>query len=183
MSTDESGALSLGSIASIASIGIPIISGIINHFTGGDQQQRREVLNLLTRDAVTTTASTSPLTTDESGALSLGSIASIASIGIPIISGIIDHFTGGNQQQRREVLDLLARDATTDTISTIPLTTDESGALSLSSIASIASIGIPIISGIIDHFTGDNSQQRREFIDVLARTPSLPVARSLNDLD
>lgn len=50
----------------------------------------------------------------------------------------------GNQQQRRDAIELEALLARADT--------DESGALSLGSIASIASFAAPVISGIIDHF-------------------------------
>lgn len=94
------------------------------------------------------------------------------------------------QQQRRELLELLTRD----------VSSDESGAISLKTLGGIASVGIPIISGIIDHFTGkgdDNSNQSRELAGLLSRSLSngrpisfiLPNSRiplpagSLNDLD
>ena len=51
----------------------------------GNQQQRRDALELealLARDG-----------TDESGALKLGTIASIGSFVAPLIGGIINHFT------------------------------------------------------------------------------------------
>lgn len=150
---DESGALSLGTIGTIFSLGAPIISGIIDHFKNGDQQQRRqaeELESLFARADV-----------DESGALklpSLGTIGTIFGLGAPVISGIIDHFeNNGQQQQARELEKLLAR-----------ADTDESDALSLGTIGTIFSLGAPIVSGIIDHFKG-NDNQSREFMELLAR--------------
>ncbi|KIP01087.1 hypothetical protein PHLGIDRAFT_131373, partial [Phlebiopsis gigantea 11061_1 CR5-6] len=66
-SVDQSGAIKLGTIASIGSFVAPLIGGIINHFTNnGQQQQARELEELLRRAQVE----------DESGAIKLGTIAS-----------------------------------------------------------------------------------------------------------
>ena len=157
---DESDAISLKTIGSIASFAAPVIGGIVDHFTNNGQQQSREFFDLEARDDG-----------DESDAISLKTIGSIASFAAPVVGGIIDHFTNNGQQQSRELFerelyDLLARDAG-----------DESDAISLKTIGSIASFAAPVVGGIIDHFTNNGQQQSREFWD------GEFAARSLNDLD
>ncbi len=49
-------------------------------------------------------------TLGQSDALSLGTLGTIFSVGAPVVSGLIDHFKNGNQQQqRREMEEILAR--------------------------------------------------------------------------
>ena len=56
-------------------------------------------MEIIARDATSTS--------DDSEALSLGTIGTIFSLGSPIISGIIDHFkNSGNAQQRRSAIEL-----------------------------------------------------------------------------
>ena len=63
---------------------------------------------------------------------------------------------------------------------------DESGAISLKTGATIASLAAPLISGVVSFFSGDKDQQqqqRREFIEVLARqTQDGSEALSFGDL-
>ncbi|PSS35589.1 hypothetical protein PHLCEN_2v1466 [Hermanssonia centrifuga] len=145
---DESGALKLGTIGSIASVGIPIISGIIDHFTNSGNQRR---------DALDLEALFARAEVDESGALKLGDAANIASIGSSIVSVFHNIFGGSDSQQRRELMDILAR-----------ADVDESGALKLGDAANIASIGSSIVSAFHNIFGGDS--QRREFMELLTRT-------------
>lgn len=162
---DESDAISLKTIGTIASFAAPVVGGIIDHFTNNGQQQSREIFErelseLMARDDG-----------DESDAISLKTIGTIASFAAPVVGGIIDHFTNNGQQQsrelfERELFDLIARDGS-----------DESDAISLKTIGTIASFAAPVVGGIIDHFTNKgNGQQSREFLNDFA-------ARSLNDLD
>lgn len=81
-------------------------------------------------------------TPDDSDAISLGTIGTIFSLGAPVVSGIIDHFKN-NGQQRRELMDLLAR-----------AEVDESGALKLGDAANIASIGSSVVSVFHNLFGG-----------------------------
>ncbi|GJE88250.1 hypothetical protein PsYK624_043330 [Phanerochaete sordida] len=188
---EDSGAISLKTLGTIGSVAAPLVGGIVDHFTGGDQQQRRELLSLLAREAGddedsgaislktlgTIGSVAAPLVggivdhftgdqqqrrdtqasdDDDSGAISLKTIGTIGSAAAPLVGGIIDHFTGGDQQQRREILSLLAREAVDD---------EDSGAVSLKTLGNIGSIAAsaaPLVGGIVDHFTGDQQQQRRE---------------------
>lgn len=81
-------------------------------------------------------------TPDDSDAISLGTIGTIFSLGAPVVGGIIDHFKN-NGQQRRELMDLLAR-----------AEVDESGALKLGDAANIASIGSSVVSVFHNLFGG-----------------------------
>ena len=57
--------------------------------------------------ADTSAAPVVSLTPEQSAALSLSTIGTIASVGGSIVGGIIDHFkNNGNQQQRRDALEL-----------------------------------------------------------------------------
>ena len=142
---DASGALDLNSI-------IGKIKGLLGGLLRrSDDPQARELGEILARQDV-----------DESGALkipSLSSIAGVASIG-SALAGIAGSLFGGNDNQRRELLELLARQDV-----------DESGALkipSLSSIAGVASIG-SALAGIAGSLFGGNDNQRRELIELLSR--------------
>ena len=128
---DQSGAIKLGTIASIASFAAPVISGIISHFTNnGQQQQARELEELLRRAEAE----------EDSGAISLKTVASIGSFVAPVIGGIISHFTGGDQQQQRDFVEMLARQ-------------DGSEALSFSDIKNIGSIAIHVGEAVKDIFS------------------------------
>ena len=181
---DQSDAIKLGTLGTIFSVGAPIIGGIIDHFKNGDQQQRRELEELFARGDESAALNTlfNPFLTkgpvlnshtfgvpkfniarqetdvDQSDAIKLGTLGTIFSVGAPIIGGIIDHFKNGDQQQRRELEELFARQSDID----------QSDAIKLGTLGTIFSVGAPIIGGIIDHFKG-NDNQRREFEELLAR--------------
>ena len=119
---------------------------------------------------------------DESGALkipALGDIASVASIGNSVL-GVFDKLFGGNDNQRRELVELLSR-----------AEVDESGALKLPSfgtLGNIASIGLTrprILAPLFGGSSDNNQQQRRDFTDLLVREmiSARSQARSLEDLD
>lgn len=123
------------------------------------------------RDATSTGSTSAPI--DESGAISLKTVASIGSFVAPLVGGIISHFTNNGQQQQARELEELLRRAEAE---------DESGAISLKTIASIGSFVAPVIGGIISHFTGgDNQQQQRDFVEMLARQDG-SEALSFSDL-
>ncbi len=130
---DESGALklpSLGTIGTIISLGVPVISGIIDHFknsgTQQQQQQARELETLFARATV-----------DQSGALSLEDAKNIASIGSSMVSAIHNIFS------REELEQILAR-----------ADVDQSGAFSLEDAKNVASIGSSIVSAFHNLFGG-----------------------------
>ncbi len=104
-----------------------------SYFPSSDNQSREFVEELLARaDA------------DQSDAISLGTISTIFSVGVPIVTGIIDHFkNSGSQQQSRELEALFAR-----------ADIDETGALSFGDLKNIASIGGSAISIIHNLFSG-----------------------------
>lgn len=160
---DSSEALSLGSLASIASLAIPLVSGLFDKLEGsGSQQQRRDLADL--KEILARAEAEA----DDSGALSLGSIGTIVSLGSSVLGGIIDHFksSDSSQQTRRALEELLARQEAA---------TDPSEALSLGSIGTIFSIGSTVIGGIIDHFKNSGTaQQRRAFEELLARQETDP---------
>lgn len=146
---DESGALSLKSAAGIAGIGSAVVDVIHNLFSG-NSNQRRELMDVLARADV-----------DESGAISVGTIGTIAGFAAPLINGIVDHFkNNGSAQQRRDALeleDIMAR------------ATDDSGAISLSSVAGIAGIGSALADVLHNILGGNGSSRRRELMEALAR--------------
>lgn len=157
----ESGA----SIFSTIAKAIPsVISGVEDLFGGNNnsQQQKRDVEDLLVRELLAARDDV------ESGA----SIFSTIAKAIPtVINGISSLFGGdnNNQQQKRDVEDLLVREllAARDDV--------ESGASIFSTIAK----AIPsVISGISSLFGGDsnNQQQKRELEDLFMR--ALVEARS-----
>lgn len=67
-----------------------------------------------------------------------------------------------NQQKQRDIIELLTRDDSED----------DSGAISLSAIKDIASIGSSVASAIGSLFHSSNQQQRRELLEILARDDS-----------
>lgn len=136
-SIDQSGALKLGTIASIASVALPFVGSIINHFTNnGQQQQARELEELLRRAEAE----------DESGAISLKTIASIGSVLGPVAAGLFSHFTGGdNQQQQREFVEMLARDVQAQ---------EGSEAFSFSDLKNIGSIAFHVGDAVKNIFDG-----------------------------
>ncbi|KAI0093433.1 hypothetical protein BDY19DRAFT_903175 [Irpex rosettiformis] len=151
---DESGALklpSLSSIAGVASIG-SALAGLAGSLFGGNNNQQREFIELLSRQEV-----------DESGALkfpSLSSIAGAASIG-SALAGLAGSLFGGNTNQQREFMELLARQDV-----------DASEALklpSLGTLGSIASIGLSGLGILGSLFPGSNNQQQRELLELFAR--------------
>jgi hypothetical protein len=108
----------------------------------------------------------------QSDAIKLGTLGTIFSVGAPIIGGIIDHFKNGdNQQQRRELEELFARQDVSGM--------SQSDAIKLGTLGTIFSVGAPIIGGIIDHFKGDDSQQqRRELEELFARQDVSSMSQS-----
>lgn len=114
------------------------MSGIINHFTSnGSSSQKRDALEFeqLLRRA--------QAEEDESGAISLSTIASIASFAAPVVSGIIDHFTSSSSsQQQRDFVEMIARQAQ-----------DDSEALSFSDIKNIGSIAFHVGDAVKDIFS------------------------------
>ena len=151
-------------LGSIVKIGSDIFSGVSSLFSGSnDNNQRRELIELLARQAAGD---------PNSEALNLGSIVKV---GGDIINGLSDIFGGSssdqNQNQRRELFELIARQAAQD---------PNSEALNL---GSIVKIGGDIINGVEGLFGGsnDNNNQRREFIELLARQAAEdPSSEALN---
>lgn len=162
---DEAAAIKLSTLGNIASIGGSVISAIHNLFSSNNQSQKREFMELLAR-------ATSE--DEDSEAISLKTFGTIASFAAPVIGGIIDHFTNKDQGQKREDIEsmiareLMARAAEEGV--------DESDAISLKTIGTIASFAAPFVGGIIDHFT-NKDQGKRDFEDIFFQ------ARSLNELD
>ncbi|KAI0691126.1 hypothetical protein BC835DRAFT_134451 [Cytidiella melzeri] len=162
-STDaESDAISLSTVGTIASFAVPVISEIADHFFGGSSHQRREFNEDLVRDELKKILGRQDTAeVDSSDAISLSTISdigSIASVAIPVISEIAGHFFGGSSHQRRrdfedvlreELHKLFGRQDSVDT--------DASGAISLSTIGTIASFAAPVIGEIADHFFGRRS--------------------------
>ncbi|GJE97717.1 hypothetical protein PsYK624_139380 [Phanerochaete sordida] len=172
---DDSGAISLKTGATIASFAAPVISGIISFFSGDKDQQQAQRRALGELDALLARAQAEQ---DASGALSLKTGATIASVAAPLLGGIIDHFkSSGDGQQRRDAVELegLLRRASAEQ--------DESGAISLKTGATIASLAAPLISGVVQFFSGDKGQQQqRDFVEVLARQQDGSEALSFGDI-
>ncbi|KAI0089733.1 hypothetical protein BDY19DRAFT_905487 [Irpex rosettiformis] len=158
---DESGAVKLGNIADAASIGSSVVSVLHNLFGGSNNQQRRDELEALFARAQNEL--------DESGAISFDTIKNIGSIGGSAISILHNIFGGSsdNQQQRRELEELFARQSDVD----------QSDAIKLGTLGTIFSVGAPVIGGIIDHFKNNgNQQQRRELEELFARADDSSIA-------
>ncbi|KIP01967.1 hypothetical protein PHLGIDRAFT_122900, partial [Phlebiopsis gigantea 11061_1 CR5-6] len=158
--------------ANIASIGSsvvgvvePLVKDIWNHF-----HHSRELEELLRRAEVD----------EQSGAIKLGTVASIGSFVAPLIGGIISHFTGGDkQQQQRDFEAALAARA---------FTSEETSAI-LNIGSNIASAVTPIINDVVDHFTHKGSRDLPPHLYELLAAGVRPAyvhpaaARSINDLD
>lgn len=151
---DDSEALSLSSIAGIASIGGGLADVFHSIFSNGNDQQRRELVEVVARQ----------LADQQSSALSLGTIGTIVGLGGSVLSGIIDHFkNNGNQQQRRDALTLEQLLARADV--------DESGAISFDTLKNIGSLAGSAFSIFNNLFggSGNNNNQQRELLELLAR--------------
>ena len=138
---DESGAIKLGTVATIASAALPFVGSIISHLTNhGQEQQARELEELVRRAEVEE---------QESGAISLGTVAKVGSFVIPVLGSLISHFTGGDkdqqQQQQREFVEKFARDIQAQ---------DGSEALSFSDIKNIGSMVFHAGSALKDVISG-----------------------------
>lgn len=160
-STDESGAMSLKTGATIASFAAPVVSGLLSVFTGGDKNKQQQQRDLSELAALLRRAQDE---IDASGALSFRTGPGFPAGGPPPFwSGAGQMF--GGQQQKRDVLALeqLLRRAQDEI--------DESGAISLKTGATIASLAAPVVGGILNFFTGGNKgqQQQRDFVEMLAR--------------
>ncbi|GJE87428.1 hypothetical protein PsYK624_035110 [Phanerochaete sordida] len=187
---DDSGALGL---STIVNVGTDIFKGVESLFGGSsNQQQRRELLELLARDAAAQDG-------DDSGALGL---STIVNVGSDIFKGVESIFGGGsdNQQQKRELLELLARDAAA------AQGTDESGALGIDT---LFKVGSALFHGAESLFGGSSSSGQSSkrapepfvippgssfhpapindfpngFHPLMLATAAPAQARSLNDLD
>lgn len=151
-SADQSGASFLSGIVKA----IPtIVNGIGSLFDGGNNNQRREVEELVARELMAVRD-----TTDQSGASFLSGIVKA----IPtIVNGISSLFGGdNNQQQKRDIEHLVMREMLVRAAEA-----DESGASIWSGIIK----AIPtVVNGISSLFGGDNNQnQKREVEQLLMR--------------
>ncbi|KIP11534.1 hypothetical protein PHLGIDRAFT_33270 [Phlebiopsis gigantea 11061_1 CR5-6] len=149
--------------ASVASGILPFIEGAFHDiFGGGGNSSRRDLEafhELLAR------------ADDGSEAISLKNLGKGLSFGVPIITGIASLFEGSSgNSTRRELLELLARDNSTD----------QSDAFSLTS---LLDIGGDIVSGIESLFSGSSSSsqsQRRELLELIARSNVTDASGALN---
>jgi hypothetical protein len=80
------------------SLVITQVSAIANKLYRGSQQQKRQVQEL---QGLLARAQSEA---DDSGAISLSTVGTIASLAVPLIGGVIDHFeNSGQQNQARTV--------------------------------------------------------------------------------
>ncbi|KAI0344539.1 hypothetical protein BDW22DRAFT_1427234 [Trametopsis cervina] len=152
---DESDALSLKSISSILGIG-NLLSGFFGGGNQQQQQQRRELLDMLTRaDETEALSIPSGLV---SAAKNFGHLASSALSAF----GIFNNLSGGDQQQqRREIDELFARDDASEALSLRLPTLAEAA-----SAAGIAASLTSVFNGIAQHF---GNKDKREILEILAR--------------
>lgn len=162
----SSGAFSLEDAAHVASIGSSLVS-IGENLFGGKKNRRDWSSDSISASkraqyGIVTNPERFPSILHlrdeaESGAFGLEDAAHVASIGSSLVS-VAENLFGGKKSQRA---DMLVRD-------------EDSEAISLKTIGTIASFAAPVIGGIVDHFT--NKQQRDWLLDELSR-------RSMGDLD
>lgn len=177
-STDVSSeAISLSAVSTIASVAAPLVGGIIDYFKNryatttpvlrsqsdhdlffrGNQKQRRDALEL---ESLLARAEASG---DDSNAISLGAISTIASFAAPLVGGIIDHFK--NKDKRADFEELFARAADDDA----------SEAVRLGTVADVASIGSSLLSAFQGLWSRDDA------MELLARASEDEISGALFD--
>lgn len=131
----ESEAVRLNTIATIAGIGSNVVNIWHTLFPPKPKRSELSFVDILAR---------ADPSDPDSEAIRLSTVSNIASIGSSLVNVFHGLFGGNKPQQKRELIEFLARAETTD----------ESDAIKLSTLGNIASIGGSVISAVHNLFSG-----------------------------